>query len=51
MNLVISDEFKQDEGDDKLRKFQIEMMLDPNAEVAPADADARRRPRPSTPEK
>ena len=33
VNLVISDEFKN--GDDKLRKFQIEMMLNPAAEIDP----------------
>jgi Tfp pilus assembly protein PilN len=33
VNLVVSDEFKQ--GDDKLRRFQIEMKLDPAAEVDP----------------
>ncbi|HEY8666213.1 MAG TPA: PilN domain-containing protein [Tepidisphaeraceae bacterium] len=34
VNLVVSEEYKQ--GDEKLRKFQIEMMLDPSAEVQPA---------------
>jgi hypothetical protein len=33
VNLVISDEFKN--GDDKLRKFQIEMSLNPSAEIDP----------------
>ena len=33
VNLVISDEFKS--GDDKLRKFQIEMSLNPSAEIDP----------------
>ena len=33
VNLVISDEFKN--GDDKLRKFQIEMALNPAAEIDP----------------
>jgi Tfp pilus assembly protein PilN len=33
VNLVISDEFKS--GDDKLRKFQIEMMVNPAAEIDP----------------
>jgi Tfp pilus assembly protein PilN len=31
VNLVISDEFKQD--DQQLRRFQVEAMLDPNADV------------------
>jgi Tfp pilus assembly protein PilN len=31
VNLSVSDEYVQ--GDDKLRKFQIEMMLDPDADV------------------
>jgi hypothetical protein len=31
VNLVISDQFEQDKV--QLRKFSIEMMLDPNAEV------------------
>jgi Tfp pilus assembly protein PilN len=36
VNLVISDQFEQDNA--QLRKFQIEMMLDPSAEVqAPKD--------------
>ncbi|MGB7161153.1 MAG: PilN domain-containing protein [Tepidisphaeraceae bacterium] len=33
VNLVVSDEFKQ--GDEKLRRFQIEMKLNPAAEVDP----------------
>ncbi len=33
VNLVISDEFKN--GDDLLRKFQIEMALNPSAEIDP----------------
>ena len=33
VNLIISDEFKQ--GDSQLRKFQLEAMLDPTAEVTP----------------
>jgi hypothetical protein len=37
VNLVISDEFKS--GDDKLRKFQIEMMLNPSAEIDPLGGD------------
>ncbi len=34
VNLVITDEFNYNEN--KMRKFQIEMTLDPNAEVSPA---------------
>ena len=37
VNLVISDEFKS--GDDKLRKFQIEMTLNPSAEIDPLGGD------------
>jgi hypothetical protein len=37
VNLVISDEFKN--GDDKLRKFQIEMVLNPAAEIDPLSGD------------
>jgi hypothetical protein len=33
VNLIISDEFAV--GETKLRKFQIEMSVDPNAEVDP----------------
>lgn len=39
VNLVVSDEFLFNK--DKLRKFQIEMTLDPKAEVQPAD-DSRK---------
>jgi len=38
VNLVESAEFTQ--GDDKLRKFQVSMTLDPNAEVRPSDKPA-----------
>jgi len=37
VNLLISDEFKS--GDDKLRKFQIEMTLNPSAEIDPLSGD------------
>lgn len=37
VNLVISDEFKN--GDDMLRKFQIDMSLDPAAEIDPMSGD------------
>ncbi|HEV2296372.1 MAG TPA: PilN domain-containing protein [Tepidisphaeraceae bacterium] len=37
VNLVISDEFKN--GENKLRKFQIEMSLDPAAEIDPMSGD------------
>ena len=35
VNLVVSDEFQATAKDEKLRKFQIEMMLSPDAEVKP----------------
>jgi Tfp pilus assembly protein PilN len=35
VNLVVSDEFQQAAKDEKLRKFVIEMMLNPEAEVKP----------------
>lgn len=35
VNLVVSDEFAPNSKDSKLRKFQIEMTLNPNAEVKP----------------
>jgi Tfp pilus assembly protein PilN len=38
VNLVISDEYT--EAKEKVRKFQIEMTLDPDAEVHPADNSA-----------
>ena len=38
VNLLISDEYKQ--GDEPLRKFQIEATLDPDADVAAATATA-----------
>ena len=37
VNLLISDEHVQ--GTDKVRKFEIEMALNPNAEVQPAERD------------
>lgn len=37
VNLLISDEFKN--GDDMLRKFQIEMRLNPAAEIDPMSGD------------
>ncbi len=37
VNLLISDEFKS--GDDKLRKFQIEMTLNASAEIDPLGGD------------
>jgi Tfp pilus assembly protein PilN len=34
VNLVISDEYKGDDSNNTMRKFQIEMMVSPNADVA-----------------
>jgi len=39
VNLVVSEEFNVAET--KMRKFQMEMMIDPNAEVTPGAAKAR----------
>jgi hypothetical protein len=39
VNLVVSEEFNVAEA--KMRKFQMEMMIDPNAEVTPGAAKAR----------
>ena len=36
VNLLISDEYKQ--GQDVLRKFQIEMTLNPEAQISSSDA-------------
>ena len=41
VNLVISDEYKQRRRS-KLRQFQIEMTLNPNAEVQLGDGAGRR---------
>ena len=43
VNLVVSDVFKQ--GDREMRRFQIEMMLNPNAEVKDEAQQRGRRPR------
>jgi hypothetical protein len=40
VNLVISDQFEQD--GDQLRKFVIELTLDPTAEIRPNEMDARK---------
>ena len=45
MNLVFSDEFTQDEDGQQLRKFQIEVKLDPDAEVDAGRAAASRQDR------
>jgi hypothetical protein len=38
VNLIVSDEFKQDKSEDPLRKFQLEARLNPLAEVTPESA-------------
>jgi hypothetical protein len=44
VNLLISDEFKDRDSEDgqQLRKFQLEAMLDPTAEVTAAEQEKSR---------
>jgi len=41
VNLVFTDEFKESERDVKLRKFQIEMTLNPAAKIEPGTVPVR----------